>query len=54
MERTMDENAKEALRSFNEEQKDWYQTCPKCGRKVTGSLAKIKEHRCGTASPGDA
>jgi len=43
----MSEEAKIKLEAFNEQQTDWYGTCPKCGASVRGSLKDIREHKCG-------
>ena len=27
---------------------DWYATCPRCHTKLTGTLASLREHKCGS------
>lgn len=44
---TMSEQKREALNQFNAEQSDWYATCRKCKAKLSGTIAQIKEHKCG-------
>ena len=34
----------EAVKQFNEEQKDWTATCRICGQKLTGTLSEIRAH----------
>lgn len=38
-------DAKEALKAFNEAQKDWTARCRVCGETLTGSLRELIEHR---------
>lgn len=35
------------LDKFNAEQTDWYATCPKCKASLRGTIAHIREHKCG-------
>lgn len=42
----MSEDKKVQLVAFNEKADDWYGTCRKCGEKVRGTLAKMREHIC--------
>jgi len=41
-----DEDVKRSLRAANEEMKDWYTTCRRCGVTLAGTLAHLREHRC--------
>jgi len=34
----------EAVKAFNEEQKDWTATCRVCGVKLIGTLGEIRKH----------
>lgn len=40
--------AAERLAVAAETQADWWGICRRCGEKLEGSLAALKEHSCGT------
>lgn len=37
----------EAVKKYNEEQKDWTATCRLCKVAITGTLSEIRGHVCG-------
>lgn len=37
--------AKEKADKVNEAATDWYAFCRKCGKKITGTLAQMREHK---------
>jgi hypothetical protein len=44
--KTMSAAALAALKEFNETA-IWHSKCRKCGEAVKGTLAQLKEHKCG-------
>lgn len=45
----MSSEAKATLAKAMDAQTDWTATCRKCGEKLTGTMAQIREHHCGTS-----
>lgn len=46
--RGMQEDHAKRLAEFNAKQTDWFTTCPLCKRDLRGSIAQLKEHKCGS------
>ncbi len=44
--REMSPQAAARVKEFNEEQRDWYATCPVCGARLRGSLGELTKHEC--------
>lgn len=42
----MSKEAKANLAKHLEAQTDWYTVCPKCGKRLSGTLSDIGAHRC--------
>lgn len=36
------------VKKFNNAQTDWYGVCQKCGAYLEGTLAQLREHKCGS------
>lgn len=46
----LSKDAREALVEFNVVQTDWYGTCRRCGKRLTGTIQQIREHICDAVS----
>lgn len=44
------EGAAAKIAAFNAAQTDWFTTCPKCRKSLSGSIDQLKAHVCGPAT----